>query len=214
MGYAIVESAIEALNESGIRAEHACPGKTFCTIAEPVAAVSLRSAQLRSQTVTVGVCILSPAAMGAGECEKAALLAGETLTQYGSSCTVGACEFDNRLGLFMTEITAQFLTAAPVIELGDIRLGHVEAFTSWRGTDEEAGILEMRDAKWCFRLEEFFPAGTLEEDEPSEPFVLTYIDENGSKTFLQSRWTYQRRIWGPTGIRQIRLGTAADLDYG
>lgn len=214
MGQLILSNVVQALCDAGINAERAYPARKLAAITEPVAAVSLKQAQLRGQTLTALVRILSPVELGGAVCEETALTAGEALTELGGDCSVEECRLEGRTGLFCVDITVQFQTEKPMVKLNGMPLQYVEAFTCWRTVDEDAGVTELDDAKWYFRLEEFFPAGTELEDEPEEPFSLLHVSSIDSEMFYSCRWTYQRRIWGSTGIRQIRLGSAENMIYG
>lgn len=214
MGQLILENTVTALSDAGIPARRGYPSDTMPVITQPVAAVSLKQAQLRGQTLTVLVRILSPGTLGASACEEAALAAGEVMTGLGGECAVSQCSFDGRTGLFSSDVTTQFLTEVPVVKINGTQRKYVEAFTCWRTVDEDAGITELDDAPWYFRLEEFFPADVETEDEPEEPFLLTHSSITGTEMFRSCRWTYQRRIWGSTGIRQIRLGSSKGMVTG
>ena len=210
----ILDNAVQALNDAGILAKRACPGGKTIMPSGPVAAVSLQQAALRGQTMTVQAVILSPMESGQALCEETAMAAGEVLTALGGNCEVGACGFDGRAGLFQETVTAKFLTAIPKVKLENTLLQYVEAFTCWRTVDEDLEITDLDDAPWQFRLEEFFPLDALEEEEPEEPFTLTHISESGTETYYECKWTYQRRAWGATGTRQIRLGSAQRMENG
>lgn len=214
MGQLILDNAVQALKAAGIPAERGYPGSKAAAVTVPCAAVNLQQAALRGQTLTVVVSVLSPAELGAAACEEAALNAGEVLTEQGGECTVSGCEFDGRSGLFTAQVTAKYLTAVPQVKLEGQLLQYVEAFTCWQTVDEDAGITSLDDAGWNFRLEEFFPVGVKQEEGPEEPFGLIHISENGTETFYRCKWTYQRRVWGATGIRQIRLGSAEYMTIG
>lgn len=214
MGQLILSNVVQALNDAGIPAERGYPSRKMAVLTEPVAAVNLQQAAIRGQTLTALVTILSPVELGAAVCEETALEAGDILTEQGGSCTVAECRFDGRTGLFSVEISAQFQTAFPKVKLGNLLLQHVEAFTCWRTVDEDAGITELNKAPWSFRLEEFFPVGASEEEAPEEPFFLMHISDNGTESYHNCRWTYLRRVWSATGIRQIRLGTAESMANG
>lgn len=214
MGQLILEKVVTALKEAGIPTERGYPARKMPLLTETVAAVSLQGVSLREQTLTALVTIFAPAELGAMACEETALAAANALTAMGGSCEIAACSFDGRAGVFCEKLTATFLTAVPVVKLGDVKLQYVEAFTCWRTVDEDAGITTLDDAPWNFRLEEFFPVDALEEEAPEEPFYLIHINENGSETFSECQWTYQRRVWSETGTRQIRLGTAQDMQNG
>lgn len=197
MGQLILDQAVGVLRDAGIRAERAYPGGGMPAITDIAAAVSLKEAQLRQKTVTALVTVLAPASMGAAACEEAALAAGETLRQLGAQCSVEACQFDGRTGLFSAAVTAVFAESVE-ITLGSAKLKHVVSFAAWREVDEE--ITDIDGVYWYFRLEEFFPWGESEEAAPGEPFTLV----NGNESYTDCRWMSQKRTTEITGIRQIR----------
>lgn len=212
MGKLILEQAVQALRDGGIPAARAMPAEKAPDISEPVAAVSLQAMDLRSKKVTVLVTVLTPAALGAAACEEAALSAGQILAELGGKCSMEACRFDGRTGLFMMEITAQFNSEVPKVTINGVELGHVLAFTSWRTLDET--VTDWDNTKWNFRLEEYFPMGDDVEADPAGKFTLMHICENGSESYIDSTWTYQRKVWDASGVRQIRLGVANSMDVG
>ena len=212
MGKQILSKAVQALQEAGFATERGYPGTDAAPIRQIAAAVNLHAADMRSKEVTLKVRILCPASLGAAACEDGALTAGQVLGDAGGKCTLGPCEFDSRLGLYCTELSALFPSQVPKITIGETALGHVLAFTSWRGLDEQT--TSWADAKWNFRLEEYFPMGSEEEELPMGQFDLTHTCENGTENYLRATWTYQRRIWDASGIRQIRLGIANELETG
>lgn len=212
MGKLILEKTVDTLRSAGFSVERGFPAGAIPTVTEPVCAVNLKQANLRQQTATVLVTVLSPMELGASACEEAALEAARILSEMGGKCTVNACTAQEKVDLFSSEVTAQFFTSVPKVVLGGQALQSVTAFTCWRTVDEE--ITNLDDAPWCFRLEEFFPLGVEEELEPEEPFLLLHISEHGSKTFSNCTWTYQRRVWSADGTRQIRLGQAESMQDG
>lgn len=197
MGNLILEQAAAALNAAGIRAERAYPGRTMPAITDIAAAVSLGQAQLREKTVTVLVTVLSPASMGSSVCEEAALETADVLRALDSECTVAACRFDGKTGLFYTEVTAVF-SEGPEITLGSAKLKHVVSFSAQRATDDE--VTDIDGCLWSFRLEEFFPWGESEEPGQGEPFTLV----NGRESYESCCWTSQKRVTEAAGTRQIR----------
>lgn len=212
MGQLILERAVQALKEAGIPAERAAPARKMAAITGPVAAVSLQSADIRNKQLTVLTTVLSPAAPGAAVCEETALEAGEILSKLGGKCSVAKCRFDGRTGLFSVEVTALFSTEVPKITIDGKEMKHVLAFTSWRTLDDT--VTDWTEAKWNFRLEEYFPMGESEDANPTLPFILTHTCENGTESYMDSTWTYQRRVWDASGIRQLRLGVAEIMDNG
>lgn len=212
MSKEILNNAVQALSEAGIPARRAMSTGKMESISSTVATIAMESADIRNKTVTVLATVLTPSAAGAAACEEAALDAGEVLAALGGKCSTGQCRFDGRSGLFSVEITAQFASQKPKITINGVELQHVLAFTSWRTLDEE--VTDWAHAKWNFRLEEYFPMGAEEEADPVEAFTLTHVCESGTESYLESTWTYQRRVWDASGVRQIRLGVAEETDVG
>ena len=211
MGRISINDVIGALQDAGIRTEHSFPKEKMLHITEPVAAVSLLEASLRKQTMAVRVSVFAGDAVA---CENKALEVGTILSDMCGDCHVAACTFDGRNGLFCANVRAEFVTEAPRVKINNTLLEHVVAFTSWRMVDEDNQITRLDDALWNFRLEEFFPNGAEEIDDSDEPFLLMHINFNGSETFQDCYWTYQKRTWGSTGTRQLRMGTAAVMENG
>lgn len=207
MGKLILEQVVNALNQVGIRAERAYPGRTMPAITQTAAAVSLGESEIREKPVTVLVTVLAPASMGAAACEDAALEAGEVLRRLGGECSVDVCRFDGRTGLFSTAVTAAF-SRNMEIKMDSRNLNHVVSLESWRAVDEEVSSID--GALWYFRLEEFIPWGEEEDYEPGEPFSLT----NGRVTFTGCRWTSCRRITKADGIQMIREGKVGNWIVG
>lgn len=212
MGKLILSNAVQALCDAGIPARRSAPRQKMAEITTPVAAVSLKSADMRSKKVTLLATVLSPAALGMAACEEMALDVGAILESLGGKCSVGACRFEGRIGLFCTEVTGEFASQMPKITIDGTLLEHVQAFTSWRTLDDE--VTDWGNAKWNFRLEEYFPMGDEEEANVAGPFTLVHTCENGTESYIDSTWTYQRRVWDASGIRQLRLGVANEMDVG
>lgn len=212
MGQQILTDAVQALCDAGIPVQRAAPGQRIAEISTPVAAVCLKSADMRNKKVTVLVSIWSPAAMGMAKCEDKALEAGVVLSTLGGKCNVGECRFEGRIGLFCTEVTGEFESYTPKITINGVLLKHVLAFTSWRTLDDE--VTDWYDAKWQFRLEEYYPLGETEEGDIEGSFILVHSSESGTESFIDSTWTYQRRVWDASGVRQLRLGVASEMDVG
>lgn len=210
MGKLMLNNVVQALQSAGMAVERGYPGEKLASVTKPVCAVNLLSADLREQTATARVTVLSPAALGASACENAALDVAAVLAEEGGKCSVSDCTFDGRTDLFAVEVAAQFPTNIPKLWLNGVTLNHAVAFTYWRTVDDEITVLE--EAPWGFRLEEFFPSNVDEDADPESPFTLDHITYSGLYTFSECCWTYVRRVWGADGIRQIRLGTAQSVD--
>jgi len=205
LGKLILEQVVKALNDVGIRAERACPGRIMPAITDIAAAVSLGESEIREKPVTVLVTVLAPASMGAAACEDAALEAGEVLRVLGGECNIRVCRFDGRTGLFSTAVTAAFSRNMEIrMESKDLK--HVVSMEAWRAVDEE--ISSIDGALWYFRLEEFIPWGEEADSNVGEPFSL----KNGKVTFTGCRWTSYKRITEANGITQIREGYAGNWE--
>lgn len=212
MGKLILENAVQALRDGGIPADRGMPAGKMGQITGTVAAVNLGAMDMRNKKVTVLATVLTPAALGAAACEETALNAGQILTDLGGKCAVGQCGFDGQSGLFTVEVSGEFNSAVPKVLINETMLNHVLAFTSWRALDEE--VTTWHNAKWNFRLEEYFPMGEDQDADPAGEFTLVHISASGTETFLKSTWTYQRRVWDASGVRQVRLGVAEETDVG
>lgn len=207
-----ITDVLQGLLAAGISARRGMPGEKLCEISESVAAVSLKQADMRKKTMTVLVTVFSPADLGAEACEEKAMQVGQVLTGLGGKCSVGSCRFDGRLALFFTEVTGEFATEIPKITIDNLMLTHVLAFTSWRNVDDI--VTSWSDTKWNFRLEEYFPMGEGEEVDPVGAFTLVHTSHNGTETYSNATWTYQRRVWDASGVTQIRLGVAEAMETG
>ena len=186
------------------------PGEKICEISEAVAAVSLKQADMRKKTMTVLVTVFSPANLGGAACEEVALQTGQVLNNLGGKCSVGSCGFDGKLGLFFEEVTGEYATEIPKVTIDGREMTHVLAFTSWRNIDDL--VTSWSDTKWNFRLEEYYPMGEDEDADPVGKFTLVHTSHNGTETFSRATWTYRRRVWDASGVTQIRLGVAEDME--
>ncbi len=212
MGKLTIEKVVKALQDGGIPTSRGMPAGKMAQIAESVAAVNLQTMDLGKKTVTVLVTILTPASLGAAACEEMAFQTAGILNGLDSKTLVQDCNFISRANLFATEITVQFDSERPKITIDQIQMRHVVSFSSWRDQSEET--ISWVDAPWYFELEEFIPAGEDEDADPEGTFQLMHISHGGSESFVDSRWTYQRRDWDGSGMRQVRRGIATRMDNG
>lgn len=209
-----VEKVLTVLQDADISAMRACPGQHMTAITEPTVTVALQSGAPDEQTVTILTTVFVPAVSGQAVCEEMAVQVAQLVSGIGGSCRLKQCDFDGRLGLFVQEITGQFQTDRPTVKLNGKLLPYASAFTCWRSIDPDAGIVDLEDAPWEFRLEEFFPANAISGRDDTEPFALLFISQDGSESYRSCHWTYWKRIWSATGVRQIRLGTSTMMTLG
>lgn len=210
MGRLSLSDVIRTLQDAGMAVERGFPAGKLTNITGPVCAVNLLKANQREQTLTAQVTVLSPAELGAGACEDAALKAAQVLSDLDYKCTTQACQLDGRTGLFMAKVTAGFSTNLPRFLLGESELCYVESFTYWR--ELEGNATDLEEMPWNIRLEEFFPSMADESEDVPAPFTLTHVTHQGVHTFSDCCWTSCKRIWSSEGVRQIRIGTSEYME--
>lgn len=212
MSKEMLEKVVLALENAGIPTQRAMPAGKMGLVSSHAAAVQIQQMDVRSRVLTAQIHIFSSAKLGAPACEDKAMEAAEVLQNLGGKCHIGKCIFDGKNGLFHIRIQGEFAQFVPKITIDETALSHVVAFTSWRTVDEV--VTDWQNAPWNFRLEEYFPTDEEEEPMPEESFTLTHTCANGTESYLVATWTYQKRVWDATGVRQIRLGTAKSLHLG
>jgi hypothetical protein len=201
---------IQTLRNGGFAVERGFPAAKAVTISEPVCAVNLLKADMRGQTQTVLITVLSPMELGAAVCEDAALSAGRMLNDRQFSCDIGNCNLNGRTGLYEIRLTVAYSTDLKRFMINEVQLGHVVAFDysqKWL-----PGMEDVSEAPWEFRLEEFIPHNADEEEQPEGTFTLLHNHTLGLMTFTECTWTLVKRTWTPEGIRQIREGKAQAMD--
>lgn len=112
MGTVILQDLVMAIDSFGVATQRAYPGQKAAIITKPVAAICMKSADLAAKTITVVVTVLSPMDQGGEKCEDTALIVADLMhTNLGAvSCMVGACQCDERAGVFFIEITGTIST--------------------------------------------------------------------------------------------------------
>ena len=210
MGQLILENAVQALRTAGYAVEQGFPGELVPGISGPVCAVNLHSAKLTEGNVAVTVRVICPVELGAGVCEQTALAVGRVLEEQGGQCTVSACDFDSRIGMFAVEVTAEYTVGLPVITIDGTACRYVRHFSAWKKLDST--WTDWGLAPWEFELEERFPAGE-EQLTPEGSFVLICTDGSGTEIYENATWSYRKREWEPNGIRQIRRGVSSSRTF-
>ena len=214
MSKTILDSVVQALQDGGIPAQLAYPGRKLPALTECCAAVCFKQVDRNAEKAEVLVTVLAPAVLGGAACEKTALAAGKILQDMGAECVQEACVYDSRASLFSVEVSATFAgTALPdswseplgfAVTLAGKVLGSVTAFTAWRSVDETATV--FTNTTWYFRLEELFLPGIAEESSPEEPFTVVLKRPGQTETYTGCTWTSQKRETLVSGTKQIREG--------
>ena len=216
MGRMIIDTVVEQLTEGGIRAEATYPAGRITRIEDPVAAVSLESADFDKQMTTVLVEILSPQEKGGYLCQKRALAAATILEEAGAVCTQGSCTFIPDGHIFRVPIRAVFSGIARAnsvesgpeytISTGPLVLTYACAFSAQQEvTAQNTNLLSM---PWEFTVEEFFPWGVQDTLAAEEPFDLDLSCMGNVERYANCKWISRKRIAEKKGIRQYRTGKA------
>lgn len=222
MADSVVNAVIEGLTAAGVRAGAAWPGQAIQQLTAPAVTVSLFQVNQQERVTEVLVTVLCPGSMGGGACEAEGLKITEILTNLGASCVQEGCEYNSRTDLFSTPIYAAFTggiwEAAWIpggdltVKLGTAELYSVSGFTAEQST-EDPTVTPVGSCGWKFTIEEFFYPGYPEQNTPEEPFSITVGRTSRTETFKNCRFTAIRREDGPTGLRQIREGTAESMIF-
>lgn len=227
MGVTILEYVLQRLKEAGFSAAAAYPGQKFPQLTHTAAAVHIQNVDRAGGTVTVEVCILSPAALGGTACETAALAAVEALQASQAVCTQSGCVYDSSAQVYRVSILATYTGAATA---DDCTVG--PGFTvslngnchSWAVRFSEEKIQEQTaefEARspvataitpgcfyWNITLEEQFPQGFPETQLPEAEFQLQLTRDSRSDLYSPCRWTSVTRTFTPEGLRRISKGIA------
>lgn len=216
MGQSILDVVVQLLNDGGVPAAPAMPEEDMQVIHSPVAAVSLEKVDRIEGSATVLVEVVAPIKSGARRCQMRALDVCQILTNAGAQCVQGNCIFISKAALFRVQVTALFYgiarsdswegRSAYTVSIADVPLGYVRSFSAEQTVDEENSALSC--AAWTFTLEEFFPSGAQEPEDPQEPFVLCFAGADATETFSGCTLTQRQRLHSAEGIRQIRKGKA------
>ena len=217
MGRMIIDTVVEQLTAGGVRADAAYPAQRITRIEEPVAAVSLESADFDKHTATVLVEILSPQEKGGYLCQKRALAASAILEESGAVCTQGSCTFVPNGHIFRVPIRAVFSGIARAnsvetgpeytISTGPLVLTYACSFSAQQELTAQTSNLQAMP--WEFTVEEFFPWGVEDSLAAEEPFELDLSCMGNVERYSECKWISRKRIAEKKGIRQFRTGKAA-----
>lgn len=222
MGKSIVEIVIDLLKGSQIRVDRAYPGQMMPAVETMVAAVGLKRLDQADSSATVEVSVMTPAHLGAGECEDKAVWICRLLKSIGGSCLQGKAEHIVGANLFRVSIESVFygqetlngwqdIPTAPTfaVKLGGMPLNYAISFTAHREVDETTENIE--NAAWHFKIEERFPLNAEEEASPEEPFAITVSRIGRTEVYNGCVLVAHKRILESDGQRQIREGVATSL---
>ena len=227
MGISILELVLQKLREAKFPADTAFPGKPFPNITGTVASVHIKKVDRAERTVTLGVSVVSPAAIGGTACELEALRATEVLQSEGAACIQQGCRYDGIARVYVVEILATFtgITEADScrlgpgfqVRIGQTTLGFVQSFSAQKkeayqaeyAMGEEAPVgYSQKQAFWEITLRELLPAGSPEETEPEVPFSIWVVKDTAMDVYSGCRWLSEKREQTREGLLKIRTGIA------
>lgn len=227
MGYSILELVLRRLRREGFRADAAYPGQKYPQIGETVATAHIEKVDRANLTVTMEVCIISPAATGGTACEVEALRATEVLRWAGAVCVQNGCSYDGVSQVYIVSILATFTGTTDADECviwpgfycfvdeelrrfaTDVRIEEVTG----RQLEYEMGEAAPHGVSdgchyWSIELEEVIPAGSAVGSEAGMNFTMKLITEEKTEEFGSCSWVSTRREYSKAGLRRISKGVA------
>ena len=227
MNQSILDMVILCLQNASFFAFAAYPGQQAPDITEPVAAVHIHQCDSGNQTVTVEVCILSPAALGGTACELAARKAVAALQSSNAHCVQKGCAYDSTAQVYSVSILATYrgdtgedshrLGPGFQVYLNGTQHPWVEDFTEEKVQKQtleytvrspEAVAITSGSYYWNLHLEELcppdFPETTMAEGE----FQLRVVRGSSAQVYQVCRWTSVTRSFTAQGLRRICKGIA------
>ncbi len=229
MGHSVLDLALKWLRKWQFEADVAFPGQKYPRIEDTVAAVHIEKVDRANLTVTVGVSIISPAALGGTACEMAALRATEALRWSGALCVQQGCSYDGVSQVYVVPIQATYsgiteeddMTLGPGfrVYLNDTLQKYVTAITAQEARDWRAEFsmgetgavgVSLGTRLWEITLEELIPIGSPENAEPEDDFEIKLVMDIGTEYFYHCRWTSMRRELTSQGLRKVKKGLSME----
>lgn len=221
MGRTIVEMVVDALNTWGIRADRACPGTWMPEIGTVAAAVQLMQLDQKKKTAQVLISVLVPADRGAAGAEDSALAVCQWMNTLGGVCQQKKAVYLPGPDWFCAEVYAEFAGRETAngwmaetqetfcVEINSAVIPDAVSFKANRETDDE--IIAIENSVWHFCLEEHMEVGATEVSVPVADFTIQVRRGNRTEIFRGCTLTGQSREMTPDGLRQIREGTATQM---
>lgn len=103
-----MRTTIKTLVKEGYAVRHAYPGETMYEIDKTVAAVEVEELDQKAGTTTIRVNVMTPAELGAEDCEAEATDMCYILQGAGAVCKMHRCQFLRDANLFHIAVSAVF----------------------------------------------------------------------------------------------------------
>jgi hypothetical protein len=212
---------MQALDEKGIIAETAYPGRKMPNISTERTAVSLEKVDYIQRTATVLVTAMVPISMGGGACDDLALRVGYTLERIGGVCVQEGCRINSYADAYYVRILATFRGSAVMdswsvspdftVKVGTQLLENAVSFKAEQAVDELTGT-PLTTAVWTFRIVEEFGRGEAPMPMPADPFTVVVNRVSSTETYSDCAWIACEIENTRTGLRQIRTGVSKSRD--
>ena len=210
MGMDRVTQTVQALSDANIRTRRGFPTERMPQLSEPMTAVQVQR-MTPGETVLV-VTVFSP--KGGPDCEDTAWIVYGLLTELGATCTMGACRYESKAGVFACAVTVVWPERVDcTIKAAGKTLQYAVEFTVQReisrvmvlDTDSGQQVEECRDKGWTICIEELLPASYLPETDTTSEFTIYIYRPGGSERYQKCQWLSVLIENVPNGIRRKRV---------
>lgn len=215
MAASVVIKVLNALDEAGILAETAYPGRKMPNISEARTAVCLERMDHTQRTATVLVTVMVPVRMGGGACEDMAVQVGALLEQMGGVCVQEECRFNGYADAFYIRVLGTFRGAAAMdtwgstsdfeVQISGEPLKNAVSFKAEQAVDQVTGT-PLSTSVWTFRIVEEFGRGEAPTASPAEPFNVYVVRSATTERYGECSWIACQLENTSTGMRQVRTG--------
>lgn len=220
-----IEQAVQALKEAGISAVRGYSAEKIPHLSQPMATVSLQ--QMDADGVKLGVQLYGPVELGGTACENLAPEVAEILCQLGAACTIGACGFEGKAGVFCVPITATFKdqetppdqteqNAVPAVWIDGVQARYVvDVRTEYgvdavRVTDSNTGVASYypKEPRCRVTIEEQLPRSEPALETVATTFSLEIVRPGSRETYEKCCWEKITTKMQDGGVQRTRVALA------
>lgn len=221
-----LETTIEALQSAQIPAQRGFPNGLLPSLTEKMAAVSIQRSEEQSMTVLVQ--IYMPVEQGATACEDAALLAAAALREAGATCTIGACSFSSKSGLFCIPLQTSYAeqgapsqsgaVAQPKVQINGQTVGNVTdvatsfSSTSVKSKDASTGeiIMTAGEKRWRVTVEDLVKSTLSPQESVEDAFTLVITRGSEKESYDGCCWEKVTTDVTSSGIKRVRVAVTCN----
>lgn len=207
-----LDYVISALSNHNIRADRGYPVQLQPLPETPIAAVTVVRASQRETVVAVD--IFTTAQQGGRVCEERAQYAAKVLRNSDGRCEVGACAFDEKIGLFTARVLStwkEYLvnqvridgkTLVRVTDFSAVQTRQVEQVEDEK-TGEKSVVNE--EVIWTVAIQELLPFDEVILVEEKSAFTLELIHNTFTEIFPECYWLSITIEEGDGGLIRKRI---------